>query len=216
MLALLAAAALAAGTPRPCPSLDPMGEVKERIQVQLGGKSYQAVSSSHPGEGLMRYSSSRLTLFTDDCVVAFDQDSQWPQVRASQARVGRDDVVVATRFEAGGSACTFDSLILTGPGPIHNVAPEYLGTDNMGGYHLGDLGPGKGVGLVVWQAVSDDGAHYSPHRYAVTTYPWKDGRLGKPVTTETDKKFEPAPDNVAKALGWSFRDDTHPERFGGC
>jgi hypothetical protein len=68
---------------------------------------------------------------------------------------------------------------------------------------------------MVWSAQWDD-AHYSPHRYDIVAYRWRDGRFVGPKVRTTKRKYDPAPNVVARRLGFRFRDMTQQERFGGC
>jgi hypothetical protein len=86
---------------------------------------------------------------------------------------------------------------------------------NMDGIFVGNLGQGRGPGLVMWNAQWKDGeAHYTPHQYEVVSYRWRNGRFVGPDVKTTKRKYDPDPDAVARRLGFSFRDMTQKKRFG--
>jgi hypothetical protein len=64
---------------------------------------------------------------------------------------------------------------------------------------------------MLWRA-EWDGAHYDPHRYTITTYPWRKDHFAGPEVRTTRKHFDPDPATVAKALGLPA-DQTDAERF---
>ena len=72
-----------------------------------------------------------------------------------------------------------------------------------------DLSGRRGPGLALWEALWGDESHYAAHRYKVVTYQWKDGRFVGPTVTTTTRAFDPAPDDVARRLGFAFRDLHH-------
>jgi hypothetical protein len=99
---------------------------------------------------------------------------------------------------------------------LEPLAPMPLGHSNMDGIFVGDLGRGRGPGLVAWNAQWNGDGHYSPHKYQVVTYRWHDGRFVGPEVRTTRRRYDPSPETVARSLGLGFRDMTQQARFGGC
>jgi hypothetical protein len=181
---------------------------------------FEAVSSAHPGDGPMGFVSSRVTLFGPNCSVVFDQ--LFPdtiETRFTDARLGKTSILLLTTFYPGGSGCGYEQIILAygkDEEGVRALTPMRLSHDNMDGVYVGELSRGKGPGLVFWSALWEDEAHYSPHRYKIVTYRWRDGKFIGPSTEVTKGKYPPGPDEVAARLGFSFRDQTRQDRFGGC
>ena len=99
---------------------------------------------------------------------------------------------------------------------VEPLAPMPLGHSNMDGIFVGDLGRGRGPGLVAWNADWNGDAHYAPHRYQIVTYRWRDGRFVGPELRTTKRRYDPSPGTVASRLGFGFRDMTEQARFGEC
>lgn len=114
-------------------------------------------------------------------------------------------------LSAGGSGCGLNHLIITYGDELQALAPAALSHDNMGGLFIGDLGGGRGPGLVLFDAQWGRGSHYDPHSYRVWTYRWKDERFIGPSVKRT-KPMTPDPERVARTLptpttrsGYAFR-----------
>jgi hypothetical protein len=221
MLTLVFAAALASAPPAECKlDLAPGETLIERRSLDTKDDTLEAVSVREPDtdDG----PSTRAMVLGPDCKVMFEQRfALATQARFSMGRLGPQPFLFMTAFEPGGSGCHYDHLIIPYGGEmsvedgVQPLAPMSLGHSNMDGIFVGDLGRGRGPGLVAWGAEDDD-AHYSPHQYQIVVYRWRDGRFVGPKVTFTKRRYDPAPDAVASRLGFGFRDMTQQERFGEC
>jgi len=232
MIGLLAGVALAASADSSCLAADPADLVVERKAIDLGaGEQLEAVSVSRRGDGTLGFEASRLVIYSAGCQVVFEQRfGDTTEAHFALTRLGGQPVLVLSAVAPGGSACVYQHLILAyGRGELPSIlddlvplAPMDLGHSNMDRFYVGDLGRGRGAGLVLWEAIWDSEAHYVPHRYRVSTYRWCGGRFIGPVVWTTRRKYRPEPNLVAKHLGFAFRDATRPEQFtvtfdhGGC
>jgi hypothetical protein len=221
MLPLLFAAALAASPPPACKfDLAPGETLIERRSLPTRNGELEAVSLSEP-DTETDPPSSRAMVLSRDCKVVFEQRFDATQARFSEGRLGEQPFLFVTAFRPGGSGCAYEHLILAYGGEnyaedgVQPLAPMPLGHGNMDGVFVGDLGRGRGPGLVTWTAQWDDG-HYSPHQYQIVTYSWREGRFVGPKIWFTKHRHVPSPDKVAKSLDFSFGDMTHQERFGEC
>ena len=220
MLQLLFATALAATPPSTCqPDLRPGEALIERRSLKTQGGALEAVALGNPDP---ETSSSRALVLGRDCKLLFEQSFDGAtQIRFSEGRLGAQPFLFVTTFRQGGSGCAYEHLILAYGGEmdaedgVQPLAPMPLGHGNMDGIFVGDLGRGRGPGLVSWTA-EWDGAHYAPHRYQIVTYAWRDGRFVGPKIRLTKRKHDPEPEAVAKSLGFSFGDMTQQARFGEC
>ena len=221
MLPLLFAAAIAASPPAGCKlGLAPGERIVERQSLEIRKGALEAVSTSK-AEADTPW--SRVTVFDQACKVLFERRfSDTNQARFSKGRLGEQPFLFITTFRQGGSGCGYDHLILAYGGemyPTSNLeplAPGPLGHGNMDGVFVGDLGRGRGPGLVSWTAQGDGAGHYASQTYKIITYRWRHGRFVGPEVNTSRRKFNPAPDAVAKRLGLGFRDMTQQARFGGC
>ena len=62
---------------------------------------------------------------------------------------------------------------------------------NMGGIYVGQLGPGHGNGLVMWEADWTDGAHYDPHPFDVYYFSWDGRSFTLSQHINTGSKYDP-------------------------
>jgi hypothetical protein len=223
---MLLPATAAAAAQASCKLVNPAEQVVER--ESLHGHFFsrptelEAVSTRLPGDGMDGFVSSRVTIYAPDCDIVFSQlFSGTEKTLFTDARLGPQQVFLLTTYEPGGSACHYEQIILTygsrdDDEGVRVVTPARLDHSNQDGLYVGDLGHGRGPGLVLWSALWEDGGHYSPHRYQVDTYLWKDGRFTGPITRVTKKKLDGDPDRIAATLGFPFRDQTGQSRFGEC
>ena len=221
MIQLVFAAALAARPISGCaPGLAAGEAVIEWRNLKVRGGALEAISVSAANSDVPW---TRVMVFAADCKVIFERRLEGVvQARFSEGLLARQPFLLVTTFEPGGSACHYDHLILAYGGDIYPedgrepLAPAPLSHGNMDGLFVGDLGRGRGSGLVTWNARWNGDGHYSPHPYEIVTYRWRSGRFEGPVVRTTTRKFDPSPDTVAKTLNFGFRDLTQQARFGGC
>lgn len=114
----------------------------------------------------------------------------------------------------GGSGNGYTHFVLTptqdGFTPAITSALKH---SNMGGHHIGVLGGGSKPRVTVWDAIWDSGAHYDPHKYSVTSYPWSGAAFDLPRRTTTSFEVDAEPDALPVRLGWQGRDQTGQDRF---
>ena len=214
-------AALAASQPSVCaPALAAGETVMERRALSASGGALEAVSVGDPNADPPW---TRVIVFGGRCQVNFERRFGWmTQARFSEGMLDRQPFLFVTTFGPGGSACHYDHLILAYGGRMDAddgvlpLAPMPLAHDNMDGLFVGNLGRGRGYGLVTWSALWNGDGHYSPHPYEIVTYRWRDGRFVGPTLRRTARKYTPVPDSAAARLNLGFRDLTQQERFGGC
>ncbi len=214
-LAAATSVALTAAAPALCLPADPAEVVTEhRVLDRDEGQPLQVYAVSHRGEdGPFGYDSSRVVIYDAACGVRHLQVFDGAvETHFRSAKLGDQSVLVATVMYPGGSGVGYEQVILGyDTFSVYALAPERLRYSNMDGFYLGDLGGGRGDGLILWMAIWD-GAHYDPHRYTVTTYRWRDGHFSGPEVRTTHKRYDPDPDTVAKALGLPA-DQTDMDRF---
>lgn len=221
MLPLLFAAALAASPPTGCKlNLAPGETLIERRSLRTRDGALEAVSVSEPAADPPW---SRVMVLGPDCRLVFERRFGWTtQARLGDGLLGTQPFLFVTAFRLGGSGCWYDHLILTYGGEMYAddgvapLAPVPLGHSNLDGIFVGDLGRGRGSGLVAWSAQGDGDGHYSPQTYQIVTYQWRDGRFVGPEVRTTRRRYPPSPDAVASRLGFGFRDMTQQARFGEC
>jgi hypothetical protein len=223
MLPLLLGLTLAAASaPASCSAVDPSEQFIERKTLHGRHDNFVAVSSARRGDGFLGFVSSQVTIYGANCAIVFDQRfSDTVQTRFTNTKLGKQPILILTTFEPGGSGCGYEQIILAygttaDAGGVRVVSPMRLTHSNMDGVYVGNLGHGKGPGLVLWTALWEGGTHYQPHRYSVTIYRWRGGKFTGPSVKVTKRKLSPSPDDVAERLGFPFRDQTAQGRFGGC
>ncbi|MEJ2817957.1 hypothetical protein [Caulobacter sp. CCG-8] len=216
MFALLLAAALTVSTPTAsCLPVDPADLVVERQVLKRGTAGpLEAYSVSRRGEGPLGYESSRVVIYAADCRILYEQVFDGAlETHFTPIKLGDQSLVMSTTMSPGGSSIGFEHVLL---GYDHDgvfaLAPRRLTHSNMDGFHVGDLGRGRGLGLALWTAIWGDEAHYDPHRYRVRIYRWRGDHFSGPETWTTRKRYDPDPLAVAKALGLPV-DQSDPERF---
>ena len=132
--------------------------------------------------------------------------------RVHSAMLGKLPVVDVITESHGGSGNHFAHRLFAVDGATIRAIPAALFEHgNMGGFYVGDLGGGRGAGIVVWDALWEDGTHYASHRYRFQYYKWREGRLEAAGSIETRRKIDPEPDKAARAMGLPFRDQTGQE-----
>ncbi len=146
------------------------------------------------------------------CTVDYKGMYKGDSARTDAEELGSAPIVDVIVESHGGSGDGFNHYLLRSvKDGLHEVqAPDFSHT-NMGGFYIGDLGKGRGLGAVVWDAMWDDGSHYDPHRYKFTFYRWTGSTFGKPEVIETPGKIEPEANVAAKTAGFSFSDQTRQE-----
>jgi hypothetical protein len=51
-------------------------------------------------------------------------------------------------------------------------------------------------------------------QYEIVSYRWHNGRFVGPTVRTTKRNYNPDPDDVARRLGFGFKDMTQQSRFG--
>jgi hypothetical protein len=215
MLQFFFAAAMATAVPSSCLPADPADVVVERQVLDRGASGpLEAYSVSRKGDGPLGYESSRVVIYAADCRVLYQQVfANTIETRLMRAKLGDQPVLVSTTMTPGGSGDGFEHVVLSYDADgVFALAPLRLSHSNMDGFHLGDLGRGRGPGLMIWSALWEDAAHYEPHRYRVTVYRWRGDRFIGPETWTTKKRYDPDPPAVARRLGLPD-DQTQANRF---
>jgi hypothetical protein len=221
MLPLVLAAAVAISAPHSCPPVDPADEITD--QRKLEGTDLQAMTTSHPGDGPHGYVSSRVTVFRADCTVAFDQQFEdQGEAALDLVDLAGQPLLIVTTFELGGSACGVEHLVLgyrgkliRGARDVRVLAPMRLHHSESGGFYVGDLGKGRGPGLAMWDPLAEGEGHSAPHRYRMTIYRWVNEGFSGPAVLTTRRPVA-GDDDVPAMLGYSLRDQSDLDRFGGC
>ena len=223
MLSLLLAAAVSANPNTGCKqNLDRGETVVERriLKVRDGTLEALAVSKSDQKYGDPE---SRMMVLGSDCNVIFAHHFQdATNVLFSETRLGEQPILFVTAFQPGGSGSGFPHLLLAYGGDlwsadqVQSLAPTPLNQGNMDGIFVGDMGRGRGPGLMMWNAQwNGQEAHYEPHQYEVVTYRWRNGRFVGPQVRRTKRKYDPGdPNEVARRLGLGVHDMTEQNRFG--
>jgi len=138
-----------------------------------------------------------------------------PQMDSARVRpglLGAQPVVDIITEHHGGSGDQFAHRLFAVDGDaLRAIAAPPLEHSNMGGFFVGDLGRGRGVGVALWDADWNGGGHYAPHRYQLRYFIWRNGRLEAVPMIETRRKIEPDPDKAARAMALPFRDQTGQE-----
>lgn len=215
MLELFLAAALTAAAPASCLPADPADVVVERQVLERGAAGpLEAYSVSRRGDGPQGYESSRIVIYAADCRVRYEQVFDGAlETHFTRTRLGDQPVLLSTTLTPGGSGDAFEHVVLGyGEDGVFALAPRRLGHSNMDGFHVGDLGGGRGQGLMLWSALWEDEAHYDPHRYRVRIYRWRGDHFVGPEIWTTRKRYDPDAAAVARSLGLPA-DQTAAERF---
>lgn len=224
MLSLLFAAAVSASSTTGCRlSLERGDTVIERrtLKVREGGE-LEAVAVSKSNEWKAD-PASRIVVLGPYCTVMFSQRfDDAKRVLFTTELLGKQPILFVTAYSPGGSDVGFEHALLAYGGQmfaedgVQPLAPTVLTHGSMDGIFVGDLGRGRRPGLVMWNAQwADQEAHYSPHKYQIVTYRWRDGRFVGPNVRTTKRKYNPDdPDAVARHLGLTFHDMTQRKRFG--
>jgi hypothetical protein len=225
MISLLFAAALSASSNGGCDLGLARGEaIVERRVLRGPNGALQAVALSRSDENDDALD-SRMLIIGSNCRVMFSQrfvDAK--RVLFTEGRLGVQPILFVTGFTPGGSGCGYQHTILAYGGEIfpedgvQPIAPMLLTRSNMDGIFVGDLGRGRGPGLVVWSAQwNSRESHYEPHHYEIVSYLWRNGRFIGPNVRTTRRKYDPDyPNAVVKNLGFTFRDLTPRSLLGGC
>ena len=80
-------------------------------------------------------------------------------------------LIVAVGLRPGVSDCRYAATIVGAVnGQLRVLTPDQLWSNVEGGFYIGDLGRWGGYGLVRWNLVWGDEAHYQPHRYEVSIF----------------------------------------------
>lgn len=192
---------------------------RRTLKVRNGTLEAVAVSTSDAWKG---DPVSRMMVLGQDCNPVFNQRfADATKVLFSEQHLGEQPILFVTAFSPGGSGAGFDHTLLAYGGEmfaeegVRPLAPMSLNQGNMGGIFVGDLGRGRGPGLVMWNALwKGQEAHYEPHQYEIVSYRWRNGRFVGPNVRTTKRKYAPDPDDVARRLGLGFKDMTQQSRFG--
>ncbi|MFN7928434.1 MAG: hypothetical protein U0Y68_10890 [Blastocatellia bacterium] len=99
-------------------------------------------------------------------------------------------LIVAVAVAPGGSDHGFWAAVIgEAAGRLQVLTPADVQLNVQGGLFAGHLNQRYGCGLVVWNFVWDDGAHYDQHAYEITVYRWQNGRLVVQPKYETKRKY---------------------------
>lgn len=80
-------------------------------------------------------------------------------------------LIFAIAMWPGTSDCTYYATVIGAVnGQLKVLTPDQLWSNVEGGFYVGDLGTRRGYGLVRWNFVWGDEAHYQPHRYEVSIF----------------------------------------------
>ena len=222
MLSLLLATAVSVSSTGCKLSLGRGENVVERRTLKVLNGTLEAVAVSKSDE---KYGDpvSRMIVLASDCNVVFTQRFEdATKVLFSEERLGKQPLLFVTAFRPGGSGAGFDHILLAyggdlfPEGGVQQLAPMSLNQGNMDGIFVGDLGHGRGPGLVTWSAQwNGQEAHYDPHQYEIVSYRWRNGRFVGPSVRTTIRKYDPGdPNHVAHRLGLGIHDMTQQSRFG--
>jgi hypothetical protein len=221
MLSLLLAAVVSASPTAGCKlTLDRGETVVERRILKLRNGTLEAIAASKVDE---KYGGpvSRMMVLSSDCKIIFNQSfHDATKVLFSEKWLGKQPFLFVTAFCPGGSAANFYHILLAYNAQfrqdgVESLAPTLLSHSNMDGIFVGDLGHGRGPGLVIWNAQWNGDGHYSPHQYEIVSYRWRNGRFVGPSVRTTKRKYSPEdPNDVARRLSFGFLDMTQQRRFG--
>jgi hypothetical protein len=126
--------------------------------------------------------------------------------------LGSQPVAVITTELHGGSGNGFRHILLAASdNSLRRIDQPDFAHSNMGGFYVGDLGGGRGQGVVVWDAEWKAGAHYDPHPYRFTFYRWNGKSFAAPEVLVTKEAYPATPDAAPTGLGFPFRDQTNQE-----
>jgi hypothetical protein len=206
MIATLIAAAALSASPT-CPNIVSTDKLVQELSLPSGGRTLRASSYTVPGLGPRGIAATRLVVVSPRCELLFEQEFEGTnEIKLTTVTLGKTPLLIASALSPGGSGCGIAHVVLTYDGTPEPLAPGSLGHSNMGAVFVGDLGHGKGPGLVLFDALWEGGSHYEPHPYQVWTYSWKDQRFIGPTFVKT-KPMTPDPTQVAKALGYTLSKD---------
>ncbi|MDQ3919502.1 MAG: hypothetical protein M3348_13605 [Acidobacteriota bacterium] len=121
-----------------------------------------------------------------------------------------DPVVVGLAVEPGGSDAAYElrAVAAVGGELKELTRAETFTTEEEGGFYIGDLGHGLGIGLAVWDFVWDeDESHVSPHRYEIKLYKWNEERtrFEWARVLRTPGKFDSG-EKAVRSVGLHFKD----------
>lgn len=226
MFQLAAAAAAASQTPPPaCLKPGPTDVVLQNGRVTFAGDEgpetllAAAVAAKEPEfAGAFGVSGTEILVWREDCRPVYRQSfSDASVLRFEPASLGGETFLHVVAFYPGGSGHLYRHQLLrfdTLRGELRPLAPLALGHTNMGGFFVGDLGPGRGPGIALWDADWQlDEGHYEPHRVNMTLYRWSDNRFAGPELLVTPGKVEAEPDAGPAALGLPIRDMSGHDLF---
>jgi hypothetical protein len=123
--------------------------------------------------------------------------------------------LLAVAVTTGGSDASFETaLIAEVDGRLVDLWPRHWLTNILDDICVGELGPGKPVGVAgfayIWGNGKDEW-HYAPHRYRMTLYEWRDSTLSF-SGAEVSPRRAPSWSDAAQALG--FRCEGRLHAFG--
>ena len=103
--------------------------------------------------------------------------------------IGPSVLVEAQSFHCGSGAGLQPVLFAMRSGRLAEIAAPMLEHGNMDGYAFERATPTQ-LAIVIWTAIWDQGeAHYSPHRYEVTSYFWSGNEFQKATSQTTKNKY---------------------------
>ncbi len=203
MIALLLAAVVATSTPQ-CAATGSNEKLVQQMDLASYGRTLVASTYEVPGDGVGGIAATRLLIHSPACEPLFAEEFEGTtEIKLTLVRLAKTPFLVASVLSPGGSGCGLNHVLISYDGEPRAFAPAALGHDNMGGLYVGDLGHGRGPGLVLLEALWDGGSHYDPHPYRAWVYRWTDQRFIGPQVTKT-KPMRPDPARVARSLGLPF------------
>jgi hypothetical protein len=142
------------------------------------------------------------------------EDSLNPKLRFKVMHVKGlpDPMIVGVSVSPGGSDSTYEMVAVASVGgglrELSRTDTDTFTTEEEGGFYLGDLGHGVGLGVVVWDFVwGYDESHVSPHQYEIKFYKWnkETARFEWNKVLRTPGKF--SSDKAAlRSVGLKFKD----------
>ena len=113
------------------------------------------------------------TSWPDRYVIHHDWGVMCPRLRFRWLRMSGlpSPLILAAVMTPGTSDCGYLSVVISAvKGHLKVLTPEPLWTDVEGGVYVGDLGGGRGYGLVRWDFIWGHEAHVDPHQFEVSIF----------------------------------------------
>jgi hypothetical protein len=183
------------------------GPVIKKQSIRLDGKSFSVVLRKLPGANPH---DSTLTI----SVFAGSKNRCAKPLFSESIEGGNDAHIDALNFRwfrgmdvvstVGANAVTSHRILRTGGRRLIDVTPkEGLGSED-GGFFIGSLGKGRGMGLAVWGVDWSDGDDHWPRSYVGTLYRWHDSSFQKLEDVRPPEKFR-GPGGFPAFMGWNVK-----------